>query len=381
MFAIGEHIVMVLVQSIDLEGATGRIDLSGQFQPLYYDEIAEGVNRFFTGSTFSVIERVTIRTAIYDPALVDFDSNYFNPKLYLGNYQTIGSAGLPLHRLGDDGFLIDLFQTIEKITYYTVGNPLRTLGQKGDRFMIDPCNFFLRPSAKIILPVPEPIPGFELTNDSPAFIGQITNSSKKLDNFLVSQYFTGVGLFLLPGVQGEEVIYSAQIAGLAPLADDIPDVNSCSLGSVTCRQQFNTFLSKNQGTVFLTLADAQAAYPQQPPEYEFTQVPWICPTNPLEIFQYLIAVPLPTDCNARQAEFIQELRSQGRLSASATDSEATAIAQARAAAEAAPPNVLATFGTTPIPVPGCPPRTSASVFVGFYVLRNASGTVIGGGDI
>ena len=366
--------------SFRIDGRRGKIGAFPNSVIINFSEVFTGTPRYALGSSFEIIERLTISTRLYDRKLVDIDSNWFDQKYYLGSFQLIDSSGSYAAKLEDQGYLYALDQTIERRTINTVAfdQPAIQYGTSGSA--IDACNFYLEPAIYQFPGEVTPRPGTIVSKPKDSFISRISEGSAPILDKEFDRQIRGVQLFLLPGVEGVVINYEVFPAQTVESDYAPAEVPQCVFINPDCNTEFAAFLQQSPGTKFESeelaiqfasansiLADAVANT-------------YVCSTNPVFIYTYYTLRERPVDCESRAVDFVNERRAAGNYSIALDRGERDTRLQTLIIAQGYPPGTVYDVRTEDLQVPGCPPGTTRQVYTGSYTASTVAGVVIGTGS-
>ncbi len=237
-------------------GSQGVLQIAEE--PVNFTAIFQGTPLFYPGSVIEVQEVMTIISEVVQPIKVDIDLRWFSPKKYLGTYQILSTVGLPNHRDGDDGFLVDTIQEVVRYSRYViVANPDVPIGIYGGQ-QINACNFKLQQVTFVS-------PGFEVSESSlertnAVFLSQAGLAPVPLIDTQFNQLIGGIGLYFNAGVIGKRIEYT--IAIINTISTDLAafPVSSCSVPPDACTDNLNNFIAQAPNDRFATVALAQSFY-------------------------------------------------------------------------------------------------------------------------
>jgi hypothetical protein len=280
----------MLSVTTSISGQTGTIGLVQIAPPPTFAQIFDGVPQFYAGSSFVVQESLRIFTEVVDPSVVDVDLNWFENKQYLGSYQVISKDSIPLHRQGDDGYLVSPIQEINRYSTYTIAANPNVPVAKAEQIDLSACNFYLQPDVYLFPNDPIPKPGFKVVDRPPAFIGAMTLQKAPLADTEFFQQIGGIGLFLQPGVEGVRVEYTIAVINDIYTDYEAYPIPTCQFLDQNCQTGFDSFVA---GTLnaFPTQSECEIADPLLDVPYTCTITQWVCPTDPTQIFDYYAQIP------------------------------------------------------------------------------------------
>jgi hypothetical protein len=271
---------------IDLEGATGGYGAFFRDTPIFFSEIFAGIPQYPLGSTVRIEEILRIYTSIDDPLVVDVDTRYYQNKYFLGNWMIIDELGIPLHAQENDGFLSWTIQEIKRYSEYTIVHHPSVQKAESSTFIVEQCNFFLKPSVYLPQPISTPISGFDPISKSPLFRGKVEISPPPLINTKFNQKIHGIGLHFFPGTSGNRLEYT--IAAINNIAVDLPATRdiTCGLDTENCEASFARFLAAAPSERFETEAQCVATLSGTSSAFVCGRSSYECPTDPTQTYEY-----------------------------------------------------------------------------------------------
>jgi hypothetical protein len=266
-------------------GQTGDVGLIQLGSPPTFGDIFDGEPQHYAGSIVQVQEVLRIVSNITNPAAVDVDKTWFNDKKYIGTWQAIDEFGGFQWRQDSYGFLNSEVQDVSFTSFYTItANPDVPIAQT-EQSQITNCNFYSKADVFVFPPVPTPVPGFSLVPKSPTFLGLETLSAAPLVDRPYPQFIAGIGLHLLPGVEGVAVNYKIRIINAIYTDYPAAPVPTCVFVAPTCSQSFTAFIAAannrytSQATCLLS-------------HLQCVQYSYVCPSDPNVTFPYWLGINL-----------------------------------------------------------------------------------------
>jgi hypothetical protein len=263
-----------------IQGQRDTVGVLNYGAEINFSQIFSGSPQFYPGSIVQVQEILTIATTVYDPQLVAVDLGWFSPKKRLGTYQVIDSGGLNLQGEGFEGYLTSQIHRIQQKSFYTITANPNTIVAQHEQISLDTCNFYLQPEVYLFPGRNEPVTGFRTYDLNPAFLGSVTLSKAPLADTPYNTIYSGVGLHLKPGVEGNYI--QLDIAIVNDIYTDYPSaqVPQCEFIAPGCQQAYAAFVAGSNGEYFDSLGSCEAVAGQN----GCVESVWVCPTDPLQTF-------------------------------------------------------------------------------------------------